>query len=473
MIKTFQDFQAAKSSGKLTNFINEAITEFKGSELYLTAIDAKNYYEGKNTKIMKRMQWFYDSTGTKKEDNFKANNRIATEFYTKITKQLNSYLLGNGVRLDTNIKDKLGKKVDINLQKMGMIAQLDGVAWSYCYIDSNSGDFTFTQWRGTEFIPLEDEMTGQLKAGIRFWQIDINKPMWIELYEEDGKTTFRKPNKEASVEMYKDKEAYIIKKNVSLLGEDVIGVDNWNKLPIIRLYANDFHKSTFTPALKSKIDLVDIIDSDFGNNLEDSQDVYWVLKNYAGQDIGEFLADYKEYKTIKVDSDGSADPHTIQVPYEARKVAIEMLRDQIFEDAMALDVKKLTGGAITATAIKAATSDLDLKADAFENELLDYIYDLIGLLGEYEKSIPDDYNVKFIRRTLTNDTETIQNIALMRSDIDERTALKLNPYIDDDEVEGIIKAKEEEASKMNSLADNISILEDDEENKNSDEKSTL
>lgn len=470
MIKTFQDFQAAKSSGKLTNFINEAITEFKSSDLYLTAIDARNYYEGKNTKIMKRMQWFYDSTGTKKEDTFKANNRIATEFYTKITKQLNSYLLGNGVRLDAKIKDKLGKKIDVNIQRMGTIAQLDGIAWSYCYLDSVTGNFSFTQWRGTEFIPLEDEMTGKLKAGIRFWQIDANKPMWIELYEEDGKTTYIKPNKEASITLYKDKEPYIIKKNVSILGEDIIGVDNWNRLPIIRLYANDFHKSTFTPALKSKIDLVDIIDSDFGNNLEDSQDVYWVLKNYAGQDIGEFLADYKEYKTIKVDTDGSADPHTIQVPYEARKVALDILRNQIFEGSMSLDIERLTGGSLTATAIKAATSDLDLKADAFENELLDYIYDLIGLLKEHDKSIPDDYNVKFIRRTLTNDTETIQNIALMRSDIDERTALKLNPYIDDDEVEEIIKAKEEEASKMYSINDNINNLQENEED---DEKPTL
>lgn len=447
MGKTFQDFEIAKNNGTLTEFINETVIEFKGSNEYLNAIDAKAYYEGRNTKISSRMQWFYDSTGSKREDYFKANNRIATEFYTKITKQLNSYLLGNGASMDASIKDKLGRKFDINLQKMGTIAQLDGVAWSYVYINSK-GKFDFTQWRGTEFIPLLDEMSGELRAGIRFWQIDVDKPLWIELYEEDGKSTYKKLNKETVISLYKDKESYIVRKNASILGESVIGTSNWGKLPIVKLHANDFHKSTFTPALKSKIDLTDIIDSDFGNNLEDSQDVYWVLKNYAGQDIGEFLADYKEYRTIKVDTDGDASPHTIQVPYEARKVALEILRDQIFEGAMALDTKKITGGSVTATAIKIANSDLDLKADAFEAELLDYIYNLLEFFKEYDKSVTADTNVKFIRRTLSNDTETIQNIALMRNDIDERTALMLNPYIDDDEIDSIIEKKNKESADM-------------------------
>lgn len=437
-MKTFNDFQGTNDKKA---FIKGIINEFKQSRLFKMAIEAQKYYEGENTEILRRLQWFYKEDGNKEQDNFKANNQVPSEFFTKIVKQENSYLLSNGVTLNEKIKKDLGRKFDNKIFKAGNYALIDGVSWGYCYINKK-GNFSIDIWRGTEFVPLYDETTGVLRAGIRFWQIDESKPIYIELYEEDGKTEYAFDSDEVKETLAKT--AYKIKKAKDILGERVIDEENWSTLPIFPMYGNDTHKSSLTLALKNKIDLYDIIMSDFGNNLEDSVDVYWVIKNYGGQNLEEFLQDYKYYKSVKVAEDGDASPHTIEVPYQARETALEILRKQIFEGAMALDTSVLSGGSLTNVAIKSMMADLDLKTDDFENGVLDFLDDILNLYAEY-KGISEDFEEpKLIRRSLINDTEVIDNIVKMRNDIDQETALKLNPYIQDAEIPEILAKIEEE-----------------------------
>lgn len=273
-------------------------------------------------------------------------------------------------------------------------------------------------------------------GGIRFYRIAENKPMYIEVYEIDGITSYI-ANPEGGVELIEEKTPYKLKIKKDILNTEVIG-ENWSTLPIIPLWGDETHKSSLTTSLKNKIDLYDIILSDFGNNLEDNNDIYWVLKNYQGQDMSEFLADYKYFKTIKTDDDGGAEAKTIETPHEARQIALNILRQQIYEDAMALDMKTLTGGSLTNVAINSAKTDLDLKTDEFEWQCIEFIENILELYNEY-RSINLEDDIKFIRRTITNDTEVIDNIYKMRSDIDQETALRLNPYIDDKEIPNIIK----------------------------------
>lgn len=425
---TFQDWQ---QSADKESFIMQAISEFKSSSFYNNAIVSQRYFQGDND-ILSRMKWFYNSSGNKQEDTFKTNNKIANEFYKKIVMQENSYLLGNGVTVSDDIKSALGPKFDALLQKCGVYALVDGTSWGYCYVDK-TGKFKMNIFKGTEIVPLYDEMTNEVRCAIRFWQIDNDKPMYIELYEEDGKTDYKQVNNK--LEIVNPKRAYIIKKKVDQLEVRESVGQNWSTLPLIPLYS-DTKKPVLNEALKSKIDLYDIIMSDFGNNLEDAQDVYWVLKNYNGQDMGEFLADYKYYKSIKVDDDGDASPHTLEVPYQARKEALEILRRQIYQDSMSLDISVLSGGSLTNVAIKANMMDLDLKTDSFEWEVIDFMDSIVYLLVEYSPSLKvDDYSIQFIRRSIVNDSEVIDNIVKIRGDISNRTALKLNPLIEDVDAE--------------------------------------
>lgn len=426
----FQDFEKAPNK---EDFVLQAIRKFKNSKFYDNSIDARRYYRGENTTIMQRLQWFFNGSGQREVDKFKANNRVCSDFFNKIVKQENSYLLGNGVTVDDKIKDNMPRRFDVRIQNAGEEALISGVSWGYCFINSK-GNFDIDIWRGDEVVPFYDERTGAIRAVARFWQITTDKPMFVELYEEDGKTEFA-TDQNGVLQEIEAKTPYKIEKTVDILGETISGYGNFSVLPVFPLWGNGMKRSSLTISLKSKIDLYDIIMSDFGNNLEDAQDVYWVLKNYSGQDMGEFLADYKYYKSIKVEDDGGAEAHTLEVPYEARETALSILRKQIYDGAMALDTSILSGGSLTNVAIKANMMDLDLKTDDFENQVFEFLYNVFDLYCEFANIPNYKYEIELIRRSIVNDTETIDNIYKCRSDISHETAVRLNPYIKNEKEE--------------------------------------
>lgn len=434
---TYQDYELAED--KLA-FILSTISEYKGSDFYQNAMKSRAYYTGNNDMIFNRLNWFMNSSGYKEEDKFKANNQVGCEFYPKIIKQANSYLLSNGLSVDEDIKKGLGKTFDVKLLNAGLGALIDGVSWIYCYTDGKQ--FLTKVLSGTEVIPLYDEMTSEMKLAIRYWQIADNKPMYVEVYDSSGITTYKTTGK-SELQVIKARMPYRFILKSDVLDQYIDETLNWSKIPLIPLYSNELKANSLTKALKSKIDLYDIVMSDFGNNLEDNNDVYWILKNYQGQDIGEFLADLKYYKAVHIAGDGSADAKQLDVPYQARQVALDILRKEIFNSAMALDTSVLSGGSLTNVAIKANMTDLDLKTDLFENEALETCDAIIRLYIEFDSSVKTDYELAFIRRTIVNDTETVDNIQKFRMDISQETALELNPYIED--VEREMKRLEEES----------------------------
>lgn len=452
-MRTYQDFMAATNKEK---FIVETIREFKSSLFFNDALTSRRYYYGMND-ILDRLQFFWASVRgegsyldgdlsldrpVRQVDNFKANNTISNNFYKKIVMQEKSYLLANGVQLEEKFQGKI-KKLDQKLQEVGENSLLDGTSFVYCYKDKKNR-FKVQPFTGLEFIPLYDEKTSDLMAGIRFYQVDESKPMWVELYEVDGITEYSIIKDKVTLTQEKRAYSVIVEKDV--LGTRIAGGKNWSELPIIEAKSDRAGKPRLSYSLKTKIDLYDIILSDFGNNLEDSQDVYWVLKNYGGQDMGEFLSDYKHYKTIKVDDEGSADAHTIDVPYQARETALNLLRGMIYDEAMAVDMTLLSGGSLTTTHIKASMNDLELKTDAFEQQMVEVVDDILEFYEEYLGNIgtevDNDYQIDFIRRTLINDTETIDNILKCSTDLDLRTRLELNPLIDNRNIDKIIDAVE-------------------------------
>lgn len=438
----YQDFLEAPNREE---FILEAISTFQNSDFYQRALRSQKYYMGENATINDRLRWFVDSTGNKRIDKFRANNKISNEFFPKIVRQMVSYLTANGLTTNDEIKQGIGgRRFDVGVQNAGEVAAVDGVAWSYCYID-DKGQFKTAIWRGTEVIPMYDERTGAVAGAIRFYQIE-NRPMFITLYEIDGFTEYKNNNDDMTI--IRDKTPYKLEVNEDVLGTEVVSSGNFSTLPLFPLYINSIKRSAFTKALESQIDLYDIIVSDFGDNLEDNKELIYILKNYQGTSMGEFLSDLKEYGVIKTDGDGGVETEQIDIPYSARQTALEILKKQIYEGAMAVDTSVLSGGSLTNVAIRANMQDLDLKADDFENQLVDFTDKIIKLYLEYKGNPNEQYKIEFIRRSLINDTEIINNIYTMRSDISHTTALKLNPYIDNEgdeldllEAEGYSKIK--------------------------------
>ena len=225
------------------------------------------------------------------------------------------------------------------------------------------------------------------------------------------------------------------------------------------MYNGLSRRSRLNPSLKSKIDLLEIILSDFGNNLEDMQDIYWLIKNYDGQDLGTFLTELKKYKTLRVQEDGDVKSQTVEVPYQAREIAIKILKKQIFSDSMALDTEEMSG-TLTTVEINARRENLNLKVDDFENEVYEFMYKVMTIFEEVEGD-QGEYEISFIRSGLINQNEIIDNIVKIRADIDQRTALELNPMINNELIDEIIKRTKEE--------NELILLEEDQQQFNNEE----
>ena len=137
-----------------------------------------------------------------------------------------------------------------------------------------------------------------------------------------------------------------------------------------------FNNNIDTDDLKNIKPLIDVyckVFSGFVNDLEDIQEVIFVLTNYGGTDLGQFLRDLKDYKAIQIESDGDGDHSgvstlTIELPVEAREKLLEITRKCIFEQGMGIDPDPQNFGNSSGVALQFLYSLLEQKAGLQETE---------------------------------------------------------------------------------------------------------
>lgn len=408
-MKTYQDLQ---QNTDRPSFIMQAINEHKASEMYRIAYDAELYDRQLNVTIMSYQKLLYTVSGKAVPDNYSANHKVASNFFNRFITQENQYLLGNGLTLENDAnKEKLGKNFDVRLQQAGRNALVGGVCfvfWNFDHIEV---------FKLTEFVPLYDEEKNVLMAGIRYWQVDIDKPMRVTLYETDGYTEYIK-RKGKPLEVHKPKRTY--KQIVIQSAADGMQIEpggNYAGFPIIPLWGNQHHQSEFV-GLRENIDAYDLIKSGFANDLDNNQ-IYWALKGAGGMDdvdIAQFLERIRTTRAAVLpdgEDGASAEPHTIDIPYESRVAYLDRLEQDMYNDFQALNVKNLSASAKTATEINSAYQAFDDKVTQYEYCVLEMLYNLFELVG-----IED--NPTFTRNKIANRTEEMQMLMLAA------------PYLDDE-----------------------------------------
>lgn len=401
---TYQDFlrEATTDENKI-NFIQKAINQHTNSDDYKKAVEAYEYYRQRNTAIMQYQKILYTVTGKPIEDVFSANHKTTSNFFYKIITQMIQYSLGNGLSFENeNVKEKFTGDIDLKIKKIFRYAAIEKIAFGF-YNNGNLECF-----KVTEFVPLWDEEDGSLKAGIRFWQIDSSKPLRATLFELDGYTEYIR-EKSQPMRILKDKQKYIKYKQTSeIYGTEIFEGENYPTFPIIPAYCSD-KKQSMLEGIKEQIDAYDFIKSGFANDLDDATQIYWLLQNTGGMDdvdLAKFMQRLKTTKIANIDADegGALTPYTVQVPYQSREVYLERLEKDIYDDAMALNVSGIQAGNITATQIKAAYEDINLRADAFEEQVLEFMQAVFELAGVGNEKIT------FNRSKVANTSEEIQTI---------------------------------------------------------------
>ena len=436
-MKTYQDFmKKSGSEQEKQEFILEAINDHKQSGMYNLAADAEEYAHQRNSTIMNYQKLLYTVSGKAVPDNYSANYKLCSNFFDRFITQENQYLLGNGVTLENDEnKKKLGKKFDQQLQKAGRDALIEGVSfgfWNYDHLES---------YKLTEFVPLYDEETGALMGGIRFWQLEHNKPLRATLFELDGYTDYiKKKNEEIKVLNEKRNYKQIVTEG-GVDGTIIRDGGNYPSFPIIPLWASPQKQSCFV-GMKQNIDAYDLIKSGFANDLDDASMIYWTIQNAGGMDdidLARFVERMKTVRAAVVDGDAGAkaEAHTMDVPYQSRVAYLERLENDLYDDFQALNVKSLQGGQKTATEIAAAYQPFDNKVDQYEYCVLDFLEELFKLVG-----IED--NPTFKRSRIVNQLEETQMILTAAQYLDDETILKHLPFLTPEEVDEIQKRKAEE-----------------------------
>lgn len=410
-IKTFQDLQAVGADEqKRMEFVLEAIGDHKSSELYKTGKTAEDYYRGLNTTIMTLEKVIYNAAGKAVPDIYSPNHKIPCRYFFYFVTQRVQYLLGNGVSFaKPETKSKLGKKFDKKTAEVAVKAVNSGAAYGFWNLDHLEPLGVAKAERSNEpvFIPLEDEETGELKAGIRFWKIAENKPLRCTLFEVDGMTEYIE--RDGKMQVYTEKHDYKRVKSTSrATGTTVSNGGNYGeRLPIIPMF--NVNRQSELLGRQFTVDAYDLMISKLVNNVDNAELIYWVLKNCGGMDEIDdelFIEQLKMTHVVHVDGEnGGADveAHKVEAPFDANETALARLRNQLFDDFMALDTKNIAGGAATATQIEAAYEPLNSITDLFEGEVTDFILSLLELIGI-------DDAPTYTRSLIVNQQEMIQNI---------------------------------------------------------------
>lgn len=443
-MKTYQDLLACENEAEKRRFILNAIEAHKSSDIYATAVVAELYAAKKNKTINETVKYITSLSGRMTADSFSVNHRCASGFFGRFVTQQTQFLLGNGVTFrDSKTKERLGKDFDVQIQKLAEAALVGAV--SFGFFDGGHVEVL----KITEFVPLYDEFTGALRSGIRFWRIAPDKPLHVVFYEEDGFTSYAKEQGE-DMTITQEKRPYIQVVGKSVAGgEEILEGRNYPSFPIVPLWGNKYHQSELV-GIRAKIDCYDVIMSGFANDIEEASHFYWTLENCGGmddRDLARFLYRMKTVHAANISNDESdsaarAVAHTMEVPYNAREAALSRLKKDLYEDYMALDVQQIAAGNVTATQIKAAYEPLNVKADAWEYCVIEFIGGILSLLGI-------DDSPSFSRSQIANQDEYTEMILSAAEYLDTETIIKKLPFLTPEEAAEVIERRKfEEADRF-------------------------
>ena len=438
MIVTYEDLvDCGQDEDARMKFILRAIGTHQRSRAYQDAADAELYYDGENPTINRYEKVIYDMAGMAHRDMWTANHKIASQIVQYVVDQEVSYLLGNGIRFAKDgTKEALGDTFDEDIQDALEYARIGGT--SFVFFNLNHVEV----FKLTEFVPLYGEENGALRAGVRFWQLDRNKPLRVTLYEEDGYTDYIR--RKGRMEIMKEKRPYKTRFSASPAeGTEIVGGENYAGFPIVPMYSNKAHKSVIN-GKRNTVDAYDLISSNMVNNCDEGNLIYWVLTNCGGMDDLDDKKFVERLKTIHVahadgDAGASVEAHTVDAPVDGSKITKEDLHDQLYEDFQAFDAKSMTASDMSATAISAGYTRLDMKTDKIERQVTRCIKGILALAGI-------DDAPTYTRNRIINRTEETQRILMQAEYFDAEYVAKALLTIngDIDQYEEIMKRMDAE-----------------------------
>lgn len=382
-----------------------------------------------------------------------ADNRIAFNFHSLLVDQKASYMFTAPPLFDAK-DDTLNEIIAVTLgdgyakkcKDLCVDASNAGVGWLHYWIDEKKG-FCYgvipsMQVRPVYSLRLEKELEAVLRT---YRMVDDNGDEWqiYEIWNDKECQAYRK-----RAEMFQpfDMFSYV---NLDGMAEPTNTFrHDFGAVPFIAFPNNNVCSSDLDK-IKHLIDSYDKTYSGFVDDLEDIQQVVFVLTNYGGADLKQFLSDLKYYKTIQVESAGSEDKSgvstlTIDIPVEARDKLLDITRKAIFDMGQGIDPQQQGFDNTSGEAMKFLYSLLELKAGLMETEFRAGFGELVRAIGRYYGKEPEQIVQTWTRTSIRNDAELVDMCQKSVGVISTKTILKNHPFVENAEDEEKELAAEKE-----------------------------
>lgn len=318
-----------------------------------------------------------------------------------------------------------------------------GIGWMYLYTDGK--DIEYMRLDPLNVIPeWSDDSHEKLDAIIRlvtkrvFEDNDIKVKNYVYLYLDNKIKVFD----------YKDGRISYIEDG-SYLEKDGISY-SYKKLPFV--YFKQPHGQALIERVRCLQDALNLLLSNYADNMfENPMNSILILKNYEGEDLGEFREKLAQYSAIKVrtadGSQGGVDTLEVDVNSENYKVIIEMLKKAIAHNARSLYMdNERTTQAPNSLNIKSMYSDMELDANDLELEFSASFEYLFSWISGTKKIDFSDLGIKFKRSIMVNDESIVDIIKNSYGIISDETLIKNHPFVEDAKKEMEIRDKEREDS---------------------------
>lgn len=450
--------KVADSDIDRAQFVRNCIEQHKNSDLYKIAKVADDYYRERNTTTMEYQRTYTTVTGEIVPDNYKAAHRTCSNFFFVIVTQRVQYILANGCKWGKDeTADRVGKDFDSRLIEMGWNAHIGGVCFGFFNLDH------LEVFPVQEFVPIYDEENGALASGVRFWQVEPNRPLRATHYEMDGYTNYLwgygegepiqpgwQPIGNGGKVYFQPKRPYIMQgTSTDADGVTIFAGKNYPTFPIIPMWSGPLKQSEIL-GLREKIDAYDFIVNGFEDDLDNAQ-LYWIIKGAGGMmdsDLEQFLDRLKTVGAAAPADGQDVEAVEINIPYAARETLLDRIEKQIYRDAMIMNPDDIKSGATTATQIRAAYERQNIIGDQFEGCVLDFLDGLMKVAGI-------DDTATFTRSTIVNTQEEISTVISAGTYLSEDyiTEKILNLLGDGDRYEEMIKERDAEGMERLNIAE--------------------
>lgn len=433
---------------ELVKYIDAKIAEFQLKKEEMQ--ESIRYYNYEQDILLKK-RWTIGKEGKMQSIENLPNARIIDNQYKKAVDQKVNYLFSQlpSIKCDDEkyqelVQDLYDNRFLRTLNKIALESYLCGISW--LYISNDNGELSMTKMDSTEIIPIwQDRNHESLDAIIRVYQTEEYKDGNIKMIDKVALYT------KDDVRIYLRDKDYTEIKEEGYLEKDGLRY-SFGEIPFIYFKSN----SSEMPLLKRVKSLQDainaILSNYYDNMLEDPRNTILILKNYDGQDLGEFRQKLAQYGAVKVSTgvdgaDGDVSSLKVEVNSENYRLILDLLKEKLIENAMGFDMKSdKRSNAPNELNIKSMYSDMELDANQTALEFtasLEHLERFLKLI----KNIKDDKLIsttEFKRNLMVNDEATINMIIQSEGLLSKKTLLSHHPFVDN--VDEEIKAIDDEDS---------------------------